>query len=284
MNPNNPLRQYFRQPSIYIRLPSGGEYYPQGAIDVPDSREFAVYPMTAIDEITYRTPDALFNGEAIVSVIQSCVPAIKNAWAMPSLDLDAILTAIRIASYGHEMEFATKCPKCEHEEDRVLDLRTVMDTLRAPDYSRSLHHEDIEIYFKPMTYKNITDNNRSQYEEQRLLSQVPAETDTDQESLEKARALRYTEVLKRITAITIKAIAMSIALIRTPVATVTDSDDIVEFLANCDRKLFGQIRDHVIEAKQTSELQPLKITCTECSNQYEQAVTLNMSDFFAGAS
>jgi T4 bacteriophage base plate protein len=265
MNPNNPLRQYFRQPAIYIRLPSNGEYYPPGSIDVPDSREFAVYPMTAIDEITYRTPDALFNGEAIVSVIQSCIPAVKNAWAMPQLDLDAMLTAIRIASYGHEMEFTTKCPKCDHDEDRVLDLRTVMDLLRAPDYSKSLQTNDIEIYFKPMTYKNITDNNRSQYEEQRLLTQVPPEgADGDVEAIAAARALRYTEVLKRITAITIKAIGSSIALIKTPTATVTDLEDITEFLANCDRKLFGQIRDHVIEAKQSSELQPLKVTCTNC--------------------
>ena len=59
MNPNNPLKQYFRQPAIYIRLPSQGKNYPEGSLNMPPTGELAVYPMTAIDEITYRTPDAL---------------------------------------------------------------------------------------------------------------------------------------------------------------------------------------------------------------------------------
>jgi hypothetical protein len=66
--------------------------------------------MTAIDEITYRTPDALFSGQAVVNVIHSCVPSIKNAWHAPVADLNSILVAIRIASYGHELEIETTTP------------------------------------------------------------------------------------------------------------------------------------------------------------------------------
>ena len=47
----NPLKQYFRRPAIYIKLPSEGKYYPEGTIDLPDNKELPVYPMTAIDEI-----------------------------------------------------------------------------------------------------------------------------------------------------------------------------------------------------------------------------------------
>jgi hypothetical protein len=101
MTPNNPLRQYFRQPAIYIRLPSGGEFYPPGTLDMPPNQELPVLPMTAVDEITYRTPDALFNGSAMVNVIQSCVPNIRDAWAIPAMDVDSILVGIRVASYGH---------------------------------------------------------------------------------------------------------------------------------------------------------------------------------------
>ena len=89
----NPLTQYFRQPSIYIKLPSQGNYYPAGAIEMPQNGELPVLPMTAIDEITYRTPDALFSGQAVINVIQSCIPAIKDAWAIPSIDIDTILVA-----------------------------------------------------------------------------------------------------------------------------------------------------------------------------------------------
>ena len=82
-NPNNPLRQYFRRPAIYITLPSKGKYYPIGAVEIPEGGEIPVYPMTAIDEITSKTPDALFNGTAIAELIKSCIPAIKDPWAIP---------------------------------------------------------------------------------------------------------------------------------------------------------------------------------------------------------
>jgi hypothetical protein len=112
----NPLRHFFRQPAIYLRLPSDGNFWPEGDLAMPQNRELPVLPMTAIDEITYRTPDALFNGQAVISVIESCIPNIKNAWSAPGLDVNAILIAIRIASYGHNMCISTTCTKCQNED------------------------------------------------------------------------------------------------------------------------------------------------------------------------
>ena len=157
----NPLSQYFRQPAIYIKLPSLGKYYPPGTIEMPETGDIPVLPMTAIDEITYRTPDALFSGQAVINVIQSCIPAIKNGWAIPSIDIDTILVGIRIASYGHEMDFSTTCPKCTHVADYGVDLRTVLDKITTPDYTQPIKSGDIEIYFKPMTYKNLSGHRRA---------------------------------------------------------------------------------------------------------------------------
>ena len=81
----NPLKQYFRQPSIYIQLPSGGRFYQEGSLEPTANNEYPVLPMTTLDEITYRTPDALFNGNAVNSVIESCIPNIKSAWGMPEI-------------------------------------------------------------------------------------------------------------------------------------------------------------------------------------------------------
>jgi hypothetical protein len=279
MNTNNPLKQYFRQPAIFIRLPSQGRYYPPGAIEIPENMEFPVYPMTAIDEITYRTPDALFNGEAVASVIESCIPAIKNAWALPSVDLDSILIAIRIASYGHNMDFESTCTHCNNVEERSLDLRIVLDNLTSADYSTPIVKGDIEIFFKPMNYKNLTDNNKAQYEEQRILAQMPSTMDAERE-----RNAQYNEVLKRMTELTVKALSQSIALIKTPTAQVTELEHILEFLTNCDRKVFNQIRDYILESKAKGEIQPLKMTCSQCNKEFEQSVSLNMSDFFGDAS
>jgi hypothetical protein len=80
MTPNNPLRQYFRQPAIYIKLPSGGKYYADSAIDFPVNGDIPVFPMTVKDELTLKTPDALLSGESTVKVIESCCATIKDAW------------------------------------------------------------------------------------------------------------------------------------------------------------------------------------------------------------
>jgi hypothetical protein len=276
---SNPLSQYFRQPSIYIKLPSDGQYYPAGALVMPANRELPVLPMTAIDEITYRTPDALYNGQATVDVIQSCVPAIKNAWEIPSPDLDAILIGIRIASYGHEMEFATTCPKCEHESEHVADLRIVLDHIKSPDYNKSVVSGDIEIFFRPMNYRDLNNNNQMQFEQQKLMQMLPDSTVPEND---KMSALGVA--LKKITEITVHALAQSISSIKTPSALVSEPEYINEFLQNCDRALFNRIRDYIVEAKVHSEMQPLQLTCPECSHQYEQAITLDMSSFFEHAS
>jgi hypothetical protein len=276
---NNPLRQYFRQPAIYIRLPSQGKFYPPGTINMPGTSELPVYPMTAIDEITYRTPDALFNGQATVNVLQSCVPDIKDVWSTPAMDIDTLLIAIRIASYGHDMDFGTKCPKCGHECEHTVDLRGVLDRIRTPDYNTSLKSGDLEIFFRPMTYKNLNDNNAMQYENQKLLQMLP---DSEVPDLDKMSALGAA--LKRITDITVQALAQSIAVVKTPQALVSEPEYLDELLKNCDRDLFNRIRDHIVELKSQAEMPPMTLVCPECTNEYEQAVTLDMSSFFAPAS
>jgi len=279
MNPNNPLNQYFRQPAIYIKLPSGGNYYPPGTIDMPLTGEIPVLPMTAIDEITYRTPDALFSGQAVVNVIQSCVPNIKDAWVIPSVDIDTILVAIRIATYGHEMEFMTTCPKCSNVSEYGVDLRTVLGELKAPDYSQPIKNGDIEIFFKPMTYKNLSDNNRIQYDEQRIFQSIPTEGDVDPKQVSAMSA-----ALQKMTEITVTALSQSIMTIKTPSALVSEPEFIVEFMKNCDRTIFNRIQEYVITHKAEAEMKPLSITCTECQNVYNQTITLDMTNFFGRAS
>ena len=273
------MQQYFRQPSIYIRLPSGGKHYPAGTLTMPVNGELPVLPMTAVDEITYRTPDALFNGAAMVAVIQSCVPSITDAWNIPAMDVDTILLGIRVASYGHEMELGTRCPKCQHEHDISVDLRRVLDGLKTPDYDKSVHHGDLEFYFRPMTYQNLNANNQTQFEQQKLIAMLP---DADVPEADKITAI--SDALRRITVMTVDALCQSIAAVRTPTALVTETEFIRELMQNCDRKIFNSVRDHIIALKNQAELQPLALTCPECKNAYDQSFTLDMTSFFAAAS
>ena len=74
---SNPLNKYFRQPAIYVSLPTGGNYPPH-VVTPSKTGEFGIMPMTAKDEIRFKTPDALMNGEGVVDVIHSCVTDIKD--------------------------------------------------------------------------------------------------------------------------------------------------------------------------------------------------------------
>jgi hypothetical protein len=275
----NPLRQFFRQPAIYLKLPSAGRFWPAASLDLPDNGEVPVYPMTAIDEITYRTPDALFNGQAVINVIQSCVPAIKNAWHMPNIDLSPVLIAIRIASYGHDMSLNTTCPACKHDEEYSLDLRTMLDQIRSPNFVETLNYGDLEIVFKPVSYEQQNQISIAQFEQQKILSILPTSDLPEEEKM-----ARLTQSLKIITDLTINIVGQSITAIKTVNAAVTDSAQIEEFLRNCEGKIYNQIRDHVISLRQQSEIPPLNIKCTECEHEYSQPVDLDIANFFASAS
>jgi hypothetical protein len=276
---NNPLRQFFRQPAIYLKLPSAGRFWPAGSLDLPDNGELPIYPMTAIDEITYRTPDALFNGQAVVSVIQSCVPAIKNAWHVPNIDVSPLLIAIRIASYGHDMNLNTTCPACSHEEEYAVDMRTVLDYIKSPDFSKTVNYGDLEIIFKPVNYEQQNQSSISQFEQQKILAALPASDLSEEEKMN-----RLTHAMKVITDLTINIVSQSISAIRTPNSAVTDVAQIEEFLRNCESKIYNQIREHVVSLRQQSEIPPMKIKCSECNNEFNQPIDLDIANFFASAS
>ena len=275
MENTNPLQRFFRQPAIYIQLPSGGNFYPRGSLEMPENGELPVYPMTAMDEITYRTADALFNGSSLTSVISSCVPHILDPWGIPTVDLDTILIAIRIASYGHEMEIESKCPKCENENLFGLDLRSMVDQLKTPDYTQTVNIGDIEIYFKPLTYKQQNQNTMARFQDQKLMSSME-EIDASEE--EKLQLLNQAFI--NLGQASLTTLAQSISTIRAGADVVNDEQYITEFLKNSDRKVYNAIRDHVMKIKEESELKPLKLKCQECEHDYESRFTLDMSNFF----
>lgn len=278
MLPNNPLTQYFRQPAIYIRLPSGGKFYPPGALAMPANGELPVLPMTSVDEITYRTPDALFNGTATVNVIKSCVPAIRDPWAMPAADLDAVLVGIRIASYGHAMDLEVTCPACNADESVSVDLRVVNDNLKIGDYEKSLSISDLEFWFQPIPYKIVNDNNQMQMEQQQAMRVLDSDAD------DTVKLAQLNRSMLMINEVTLRTIAQSIAAIKTPQALVSETEFIIDYLKNCESKIFNQLRDHVIAIKQKSDVQPLAMQCKECNHEYSQPFTLDLSSFFADAS
>jgi len=276
---DNPLRKYFRQPVIHLRLPSGGRFYPTGTLDLPPNGEIPILPMTAVDEVTSRTPDALFNGSAVVNVISSCVPSIQNAWIIPAVDFNALLAAVRIASYGHEMPISSTCPKCGEVHEYSVDLRVALDQIHMPDYDTPAVIGDLSCYFVPMTYQQLNEVSQVQFEDQKLMQIINSAETSEEEKMAK-----LGEAFKRITFLTIRSIAQSIGAIKTASLMVTDTAQIEEFLVNAPKDMFNRIKEHAIKLREATELAPVAIVCDGCQHDYKQAFTLDMSNFFEIAS
>lgn len=270
----NPLQQYFRRPAVYIKLPSNGEGYPEGAIDIPENGEIPIYPMTAIDEITTRTPDALFNGSAVVELIKSCVPNIKDPWKVNNIDLDPILVAIRAATYGTSMEVNSTCPSCKEDAKYDINLTSLMSSFKHGEYHKPLVIGEMQIKFSPMPFTEMNKASLAQFEVQKVLQMILNIDD------EQARNEKTKEAMQQINSTYMDLICQMIQYIRTPTATVIDKTFIKEFMVNCDKGSYDKIRDYSIELKQGTEIKPLKVKCIHCEHEYEQTFSVNVTDFF----
>lgn len=278
----NPLKKYFRQPKLYITLPSQGKFYPNGAIVMTENKELPVYPMTAKDELSMKTPDALLNGQATVDLIQSCIPNIKDAWTMPSIDLDLALIAIRIATYGENLDITTKIPNIGTEKEYTVDLRKILQKLSSSSYENFLEIDGMQVHLRPLTYKEFTEASLKTFEEQRIFKLVNDQNIPDHEKLSK-----FSESFSKLTQMTVGMITRSIAKIVVDDTEVTDPRFIKEFIDNADKEFYSQITDHLEIQREKFQIKPLKVISEPeeveagAPEQFEVPITFDQSNFFA---
>ena len=276
MQSNNPLSKHFRHPTIFLKLPSNGKYWPPGSIMLTATGELGVMPMTAKDEIMLRTPDALMNGQGVVSVIESCIPEIKNAWAMPTIDSDAILIAIRIATYGQNMDMDSNCPNCQHDNRHQLDLNTILLNNRSPDYSKTIEVEGLIFKFKPLSYIQSTKNNIANFEQQKIM-QLLMDDNLDAET----RKAQFDIHLQKIIDSNINILTFSTESITSESGeVVTDKEFIAEFYANANNGTIKTIQESMQKILDSVKMPSPRVQCEECSTEYNLEVAFDYANFF----
>jgi len=279
---SNPLQKYFRQPKLYITLPSKGKFYPGGIFESTESGELPVFSMTAKDELTFKTPDALLNGQATVDVIQSCIPNIKNAWMMPSIDLDACLIAIRMATYGEEMGITIKKPVTGEEVEMNVDLRTIMDNFADAEYIDTVQVGDMIVRLRPLTYKEFTKNALKTFEEQRIFNILNDDAVEDEAKLQ-----AFTNSFVKLTELTVGMISTGIVSIQIGDDVVDNRKHIDEFIANADKQFFNEITEHLNSQKEMFAVKPMTVNSSpeDIKNgvpaTYDVPITFDQSNFFA---
>lgn len=273
----NPLKQYFRQFKIYIRLPSGNHYYPPGVVDFTDSGEVGIMPMTGRDEIILKNPDALLNGEAMVQVITSCVPAVKDVKKLLTNDIDALITGIRYATYNDGLETDLNCPNCGHEGHFKLDLAYALENMTYLEGDYMVHLESgLSIMVRPYIYPEVISGLHSEFERAKLIRSVESENISDER-----RIKVFSEALRAMTETSFRLVAESIVKIVDERAgiDVSSKEHIKEFLQNIDKKSINKITDLINEINQIGIQRNFEAVCEKCQHQWQAPMDFNPVNF-----
>lgn len=286
---SNPLKGFMRTPALYITLPSDAKFYEEGTIAFDRNNELAVYPMTAQDEMLSRSPDALLNGDAVYKTMASCVPGIIKPLLITAKDAQAVLTAIRCATYGEVQEMAQACPECGAENKYELNLRNVLAGIEPyTQFETFKTNNGLEITITPITYDATLATSRFTFENAQMLANIStlsnekltleeqqAQMEVFRGSFAKLSMLNLKILRDSISKITIKSAAEG-----TQDTVVTDKEHIDEFLRNCDSKTSKQIEEVVTTFNNSLASEKIEATCQECEHKWESPLEFDPVSFF----
>jgi hypothetical protein len=277
----NILTKYFRKPGIYIKLPTGGKFNPEIPQTVLD--EVGVRPMTAIDEITMKNPEALLNGEALISVIESCVPDIPNPRLLSNIDAEALYLAIQYATYGKELVHTHTCEKCKEKNDFNIDINYILNKFPELDNIEPILYDDLKIFIRPSTIESITRLSLIELEQKRIIANVSK--NAGNEELENKDESKIAKTLyssfKKIASLNVDLLGNVIHKIETPDGVVDDYDMIVEFLYNVPSTVIDKINTAARKiSKRPKESSEFEFVCPECEHKQKVALEVNPVNFF----
>lgn len=273
----SPLKKYRRQPKLFIDLPSRGKYSSSGTVFNDVYTQMAVFSMTAADEILFKTPDALINGEATAKNISSCIPGIVDPWRIPTIDLDTILIAIRMATYGNNMRVNATCPHCKENNSYDIDLQKLLDYYSTLDYPDTIVIGEFVFKLKPLNYRQLTESKKTGVQLSRAINQqAPSIED------EEARNIFIDDLVTKIAGEGVKIIFQTIDSVEVDGEIETDKNEIMEFLHNQDVSIFRAIRAHLEHNSKKWRTPTQAVVCgnEECSKEHKISLSLDQSDFF----
>jgi hypothetical protein len=283
MENTNPLQKYYRQPAIYIKLPSGGRYYPKNVFTPTETGDIPILPMTVKDELAFKTPDAMINGQSTVDVIKSCVPNLLDPWQMVNYDTDAVLLAIRIATYGETMDINYRVPGTEDEQIHTINLPALLEDLgRVEIKDETTTSKGFKVEMQPLSYKTLTKIQIARFEQQKMYGTIDNSTMSDE-----AKQSAFAKSFETLNMVNFSLLVDSIKSITTPEGnTVIDRAQIIEFCNNADATTVTEIQDKLSELRVQAQIPPLRIKATEdqikkgAPTSFEVPVTFDNSNFF----
>jgi len=273
----NPLKQYFRSIKLYLKIPSGTSYYKDGVISLNEQGEVGVLPMTGKDELILKNPDALLNGEAIIEVLTSCVPAVKQPRALLTNDIDALITAVRYATFNESLETRLDCPACNHDNLFKLDLQYALDNMDTlePEYIVYLD-SGLSVFVKPYSFPDLLKALHSEFERRKITRSI----ENDDITKEKRSAL-FTEAFKNMAIIKFELMTNGVVKVVNEKDNINVSEPryIKEFLQNIDKKSADKISDMIEEINKIGIKKTFTAKCEKCEHEWESDIDFNPVNF-----
>jgi len=257
----NPLMEKLRIPGATFKLPSQGLFYENGEL-APDVKhgELEVYPMTAMDEIVFSTPDKLLSGKAIVEVFSRCIPQILKPTELLSKDVDYLMICLRMVSFEGTME-AFFTHDCEHAKKHSyqIDLNEIIRSAKMVDptivkdeYRLTMTNGQV-VTLKPLTYQHIVE-----------LYQTTALTKRNELTEEEA----------------IKLVVDTITGVIRSVDTITDKDQIRQWVLAVPLGWKRQIEQAAQRVSQWGVDGIVHRACLDCGGAIELYINANPVSFF----
>lgn len=267
MAETNPLNSFFRKSKFNIDLPSRGRWYPKNALaPTVVNGNVAVFPMTAADEAKFKIGDATLSGNGIFDLIRSCIPDIRQPELAPMCDLDAILLAIRRASYGDNMKFTVKVPETTLLREMTLNLSTMAvekfgneadwdDTLEITDADTD---KVLTVKVKPINLKTLFGHSKTMMRVQQMSAKM-AEAD---DVADDAKLESLTENIHNLSQVNITMVADSIESLETEDFNTRNPADVRNLLGQIDVAYFNEMQQHIDKQRKKIGLQDTVVTST----------------------
>ena len=278
-NQPNPLVNHFRSPKLYVKLPSGTSLYSEDVIEIPESGEIPIFPMTAKDEIMVKNPDALLNGEATTQLLMSCCPNIKKPLDIYAPDVDALLVAITGASNDDDIPINAPCPKCQEVCEITLSAENVLELMGTLEESYKLNvGDELVIELRPYTYRSTVKAGLANFQSTRslqALTDIPDDLD---------RLKLFNENFVRLASSNFELLVDSVQSItilnKDKDIVVTDRMQILEFLENCDGHIGKTISEETNTINNIGIADQATFECEKCEETFENPISFDPVNFF----
>ena len=296
----NPLIEDLSFPPISICLPTSGHWYADGVVDpIADPLDLEIKPIGILAEQNYRDPWLLASGKAIPRLIREVCPAILQPEELAEIDIEAILLATRLASYGDMLKLTHKCQYknvdsegdgeiCGEENDLDLNIQefiTRYDQIKNfEDYMVELKAVAHKVYLRPTPYKQSIQVLRQAVKAEqtfKLFEDISAEDFV----MDADKIGSYTQLADLTSDVTVNSLVESIHYVTTVKGEkVYDKSTIREWLLampTTETKLIvNKINELALPLRQRSEV---KYNCHACGFENKFLLELDPQRLFMQA-